>query len=380
MIGRTARPAPDIGVTEGRSRDEQSSAAETRASTGSRIEHRNNFDLLRLIAAIAVLFSHSFPMVGETEPTIAGTTLGTTAVWVFFAISGYLIVGSWDHTRNVVAFLIKRALRIVPAYLVMLVIAALIIGPLETSVTLSQYFHSGTPTHFIFVNLTFPPVVDQALTGVGTPPVVGDPNMNGSIWTIPFEVRCYVLVAAIGLLGLLRNPKIAVPVFIAGIVFTGINDQPGFFDTWMFYRMFAVGGLLWTLRDHIPFRWSIMAVVCVVWFLPLSASLHPWAQTLAIPYSVVVVATRTPASLRRLTQYGDFSYGLYLWGWIVQRTLLQIFPGITGAEMFAIALPTSYALGAVSWFAVEKRFLKLKPSGRWTFGGRKRLRYILPRG
>jgi peptidoglycan/LPS O-acetylase OafA/YrhL len=338
-----------------------------------RSTRQNNFDLLRLIAAIAVLFSHSFPMVGETEPTIAGTTLGTTAVWVFFAISGYLIVGSWDHTRNVVAFLIKRALRIVPAYLVMLVIAALIIGPLESVFTFSQYFHSGTPTHFILVNLTFPPMVDQSLYGVVAPAI------NGSIWTIPFEVRCYVLVAAIGLLGLLRNPKIAVPVFIAGIVLTGIINQPGPFDTSMFFRMFAVGGLLWTLRDHIPFRWSIAAVVCVVWFLPLSASLHPWAQTLAIPYTVVVVATRTPASLRRLTQYGDFSYGLYVWGWVVQRTLLQIFPGITGAEMFAIALPTSYALGVVSWFSVERWFIRLKPSGRLTLWRPKRLRSGLAR-
>ena len=72
----------------------------------------NNFDALRLVAAAAVVFSHSFLIVEGTqdhEPLIWLTgnqsILGLVGVFVFFAISGFLVTQSFEQTGDAWRFL-----------------------------------------------------------------------------------------------------------------------------------------------------------------------------------------------------------------------------------------------------------------------------------
>ena len=96
---------------------------------------QNSFDLLRLVAAVMVLISHSFPLVGEAEPELAGVSLGGFGVIVFFAISGYLVTRSWAYDQRLTAFAAKRGLRLLPALAVCVLVTAYVIGPVATMVS-----------------------------------------------------------------------------------------------------------------------------------------------------------------------------------------------------------------------------------------------------
>src|SRR5688500_9554072 len=134
--------------------------------------HRNNFDALRLAAALAVLVSHQFLFTGRPQPEVApGVTLGILAGMVFFSISGYLVSASWRHDPCLGRFLIRRGLRIVPG----LFAAWLLMAAIDVAL----------PDGF-----TMNPVAE----------------VNGSLWTIPFEVQCYLLFAAGAVL--IRSPAL----------------------------------------------------------------------------------------------------------------------------------------------------------------------------
>src|SRR5579862_815986 len=110
------------------------------------MDRQNNFDALRLIAATSVIFSHAF-LLGEgtqdPEPlmrlTGGQTILGVVGVFVFFTISGFLVTQSFETTGSPLVFLAKRGLRIFPGLLLCLLVCAFVIGPLVTSLPVSDY-------------------------------------------------------------------------------------------------------------------------------------------------------------------------------------------------------------------------------------------------
>ena len=105
----------------------------------------NNFDVLRLGAATAVLLSHSFVVTGEAEPLIGHWPLGTLGVEVFFAISGFLIAMSWWRRPGLRSFFVRRGLRIMPALIVTVMVSAFLLGPLVTTETTSRLLQRRRP-------------------------------------------------------------------------------------------------------------------------------------------------------------------------------------------------------------------------------------------
>ena len=100
----------------------------------------NAFDFIRVVAALAVLYSHSFPLFGLPEPSHAGQTLGSLAVAIFFAVSGFLVCQSWLRDPDVYRFTLRRALRIMPGLIVAVAFTAFVAGALDTRLPLSEYF------------------------------------------------------------------------------------------------------------------------------------------------------------------------------------------------------------------------------------------------
>src|SRR5262249_48958743 len=151
-------------------------------------------------AATLVLIDHSDPLTGRPgHPGPFGyETLGGFAVAVFFIISGFLVAASWERAPRVGAFMLKRALRIIPAYAVVIAFAVLVLVPLVTDLTLRAYFHDRL-TWGYFRSLSFVEVW-YSLPGVfahNAYPLA----VNGSIWTLPIEVAMYIALAAFGLVG-----------------------------------------------------------------------------------------------------------------------------------------------------------------------------------
>jgi peptidoglycan/LPS O-acetylase OafA/YrhL len=350
----------------------------------------NNFDILRLLAAAGVLFSHSFVLTGNVEPLPPGLQLSSSAIGVmmFFAISGFLIARSWAYDPHPLSFAAKRGLRLVPALAVSLVATALILGPLVTTLPVRAYFSDPATKAYILDNL-------MLQTNYGLPGVFDSnvyPNaVNGSLWTLPLEVKAYTLAAILGLFGLFGRARVAMGLVAATVTLMMVPEirdalplgnrltamlvdvqaraaeialaAAGAYNVWLRpFAAFLIGAALFALARWIPIRWGIAAVVVAIW--AGATALGGWgsviAATCAIPYLVLVLAYRTRHLVGLPARVGDYSYGLYIYAFPVQQALVHFLALGSGWVLFALATPATLALAVVSWHYVEAPALALK--------------------
>jgi peptidoglycan/LPS O-acetylase OafA/YrhL len=334
-------------------------------------DRRNNFDVLRLLAASLVLFSHSYALTASTEPfaDVSGWTLGEVGVVMFFAMSGFLIAKSWSDQPRLIPFAVKRALRLLPALFVAVSVTVFVVGPLFTTLPLSTYFTDPTPwVYWVRSSLL--------ITIRGTLPGVFETNpfpdaVNGSLWTLPVEACCYGMAALFGLLGLLRRSRVLAAfgfLLLLGVSpLSPLSNAPAGGTTGgnlslvvMLGATFVLGNLAYSLRSRLHLSWIALAVITVLWVVTWRGDWTRAAGVLAIAFAVLVFAFRTPAWLRRLTAPGDVSYGIYVYAFPVQQSVAAIWPGIHPLVMFAIAFPVTYGLAFLSWRLVERPALALK--------------------
>jgi peptidoglycan/LPS O-acetylase OafA/YrhL len=341
----------------------------------------NQFNLLRLSFAGAVLFSHCFELIDRGrihEPLdrlFHTYSAGDLAVDGFFVLSGYLILQSWTSDPHPGRYLARRALRIYPAFLFVTLVCGLLLGPIFGGGA-AHYFGQFHPLDFTMGALLLrEPVV---------PPVfVGNPytDANGSLWTIQYEFMCYVIVLVAGLLA--RNRRVFWWVLwltalalnsLAGdaleqIRFPGsrilLGDEPGSFVR--FLGFFGAGVLCHLHRDRLRFR-AAPAVLCAVAAV-VSLFSHAAADVLlptAGAYLLLSFALRpAPDSpLHRFVQRNDLSYGVYLFAWPAQQALIRIFHLQSEWVLLPLAAAAATGLGFLSWRWLERPFLALKPSAR----------------
>ena len=179
----------------------------------------NNFDVIRLLAAIGVIFSHAFPLgqgVGTREPLTNFThdqfSLGGVCVSVFLIISGLLITRSFDRRRTTAHYIWARALRIYPGLATVLVLGAFVLGPLVTRLPWGAYFRSPEVPLYVIRNLGLYRLQND-LPGVFTEN--GYPGtVNGSLSTLMYEVGFYVLIAIWGTRRGFLNGPMAIAVWV----------------------------------------------------------------------------------------------------------------------------------------------------------------------
>ena len=243
-------------------------------ASAARLEDRlrrrgNNFDVLRLLAASLVLFSHSYALTDNAEPfaEISGWTFGEVGVVMFFAMSGFLIAKSWSDRPQLVPFAVKRALRILPALVVAVSVTVFVIGPLFTTLPLSSYF-SDPVTWLYLVRCSL------LITFFGTLPGVFEDNpypdaVNGSLWTLPVEACCYAMAAMLGTLGLLRRSAVLGAFGFLLILFvtplSPFSDAPAGGTTGgnltlviMLGATFVLGSLAYSVRARLHLSWAIV--------------------------------------------------------------------------------------------------------------------------
>ena len=337
-----------------------------------RLEDRdNNFDVLRLVAATLVLISHCFPLTGHEEPfaALTGVTLGEVGVVMFFAMSGFLIAKSWTDEPQPGRYFLKRGLRLLPALVVAVAFTTLVIGPLFTELPLSDYLTDGE-TWFYLVRASLLVTIAGQLPGVFEDNVYPE-AVNGSLWTLPLEACCYVMVAVLGAIGLLQRRTLlagAAAVLLLAItplspVSTAVDVTGGgnLMSVLELVATFLVGALLYALRAQLRLWWAVPAALAVVWVVAWESGWKTAATVLVLATFVIVFAFRTPAALRRLTAPGDVSYGIYVYAFPVQQSIAALWgPGLAPAEMLAIAFPITYGLALLSWRLIERPALRRK--------------------
>ena len=345
-------------------------------ASGARLEHRlrdrrNNFDVLRLLAASFVLYSHSYALTAHPEPfaDVSGWTFGEIGVVMFFAMSGFLIAKSWSEQPHLAPFAVKRGLRLIPALVVAVSVTVFVVGPIFTVLPLSSYFTEPT-TWIYLLRCSFLITFFGKLPGVFTTNPYPD-AVNGSLWTLPVEACCYAMAAVLGSLGLLRRSRVLVAFGVVLVLcitpLSSISLAPAGGTTSgnlplviMLGATFVLGSLAYSLRARLHLSWTIGAALMALWILTWGGA---WARAtgiVAIAFAVLVLAFRTPAWLRRLTAPGDLSYGIYVYAFPVQQSVAAIWGAIDPLLMMAIAFPVTYVLAFLSWRLVERPALALK--------------------
>lgn len=337
-------------------------------STSRSLQTReNNFDFLRFAAASLVLLVHSYPLTGRRpdEPIELLTGYengGSFAVAVFFVISGYLITASWLNSSSARSFLIKRALRILPALILAVLLAALVIGPLVTDLSFSNYFSSPLTWTYL-QNILL--VTQYELPGVFTantyPGVV-----NGSLWTLPLEVMMYIGVVVMGLTGILNRRLIFLPLAAFAIAHFWLRERLGI-DSFLVENIFKLGlfyytgSALYLYRDSIPWRGWIAGILVAALVLSFHEAAGPFVYVVALPYLVIYLAYAPIPLISRFGKYGDFSYGMYIYAFPFQQLTVYLLGHEIGVlRLTLIAAVPTLILAVLSWHLIEAPAMKLK--------------------
>jgi peptidoglycan/LPS O-acetylase OafA/YrhL len=332
-------------------------------------ERRNNFDALRLGAALSVVLTHAF-LTGENridiDPLMLLTrgqcSLGVAGVFVFFTISGYLVTGSFCATGSALLFIMKRALRIYPGLALCLVVSALVLGPAVTSLPLGAYLANPSSYGYVAANLAMQ--IDwNDLPGVHFSAFPAGHVVDGPLWSLPCEVVMYLLVAALGALGLLRLPVVGalIAAGLACIWFDTASSGTTLGGALWLLAFFAAGMALYLLRERKVLRWPL--AVAALALVAAGATLNFFIASFAIGGSYLVIyAAFVSRRVIPAARWGDLSYGLYIYGWPAEQAVVRTLGGAAPWwEVFALALPAALACAFVSWHLVEAPALRLKP-------------------
>ena len=336
----------------------------------------NNLNAIRLFLALMVIFSHSFPLAlgraggDHEEPLITWThqqeSFGNVAVGLFFLISGLLITASWLHSQSMQDYLMKRVLRIYPGFIVAMGFSALLIWGF------CPKFRSAVehPVQWLFsllkdlLLLTSSAICDQSIFA-GNP----FPNFaNGSLWTIPLEFFCYLIVLVIGLLCLFKRRFLILMASLLGYEFYVILLSHGNSLIDQYLICFLTGVNFWLWRDKIPLSIPL-ACGCLVVLL-VTCQFRPWFSVV-FPimggYCLLWLAYGPRLIFLSWADQMDLSYGTYLYAFPIQQ-MLAMSPALRHPWMnFALAAPITLLAAWLSWNLVEKRFLAMKSLARKDF-------------
>jgi peptidoglycan/LPS O-acetylase OafA/YrhL len=338
--------------------------------------HRNALNSWRLTLAFAVILWHSFSLTGRhVSYAPLHQLLRDTWVDAFFAISGFLITASWLSKPRARSYFAARGLRILPGLWVCLIITALVIAPIGVAIqggSAVALLRSRAAIMYVLKNSAVLPVQpDIAGTPHGVP---WSGSWNGSLWTLVFEVFCYIAVAGFGVVGLL-NRRWFIPVAFGLTLFWAARLPPWsvFADeieghnqldpataglvvqsvSARLFLMFLAGALLYRLRNVIPARWSLVALSLII--VSATMLLPDYRLVGAIPLAYAVIASGALIRNQRLRLRTDLSYGVYIYAFPIQQVLVM--GGLGGVDVFVFAIIAAIAtlpVAALSWFLVEK--------------------------
>ncbi len=357
------------------------------------------FDIVRLALAILILFSHTSGIIGthgtitgimnwifQVDPHTARNIAAATALEVpgqtnvnkltglgrpvtlsylpmFFALSGFLVTGSALRTQRLIPFLGLRVLRLLPALLVEVTLSAIILGSIFTTLPLSQYYSSAGFWNY-FLNIIGH--VQFLLPGVFKE--TGSAVVNANLWTLPWEFKCYIFMSTIIILGLLSKKVLLTYLYVvltAGLLIASIGYDyqvvPAQLGGPTLVYYFLTGMIFFLWRDKIIFHEGIFLFAGVLSYAFMMSSRTVFVYPLLLTYVTMFIGL-FPFRQFNLLKSGDYSYGIYLYGYPVTQSLVLTFPYLkTNLAVAApVALIATAAFAWMSWHGVEKHCLKLK--------------------
>jgi peptidoglycan/LPS O-acetylase OafA/YrhL len=321
-------------------------------------QHTNAFDHIRLVAAGLVLYSHQYALMGMREPFVAvlGASYGGLGIYIFFAVSGYLNTQSLAQHRSMQVYLFNRALRIYPA-LAACVVFTVILGFIVASDR--DAYVSVKLLSYIAKNVTLFSGVKLAVPGVFESNVFPQ-ALNGSLWTLPYEVKMYV-VLAVCLAAARYNLVLPIIVF-AGVCAIALLGTAGLLpvlprnDFWVLFSILFLAG------SAVAAVQSFTALVVAIGALAAAALVFAGngEQLLArlLLLTAIVIALGSITLPKRLRLPLDLSYGLYLYAFPIQQLSATLFTDFWPALAFSAVI--TFVLALMSALFIERYALRLK--------------------
>lgn len=334
----------------------------------------NNLNLIRFVAASMVIVAHCYPLTGtpaEKGPfmRLVGVDGGTIGVNIFFMLSGLLITASYLRNSDIVRYIKARVLRIYPGLIVAVLISAYLFGLFFTTEPWPNFVAHDQTLAFVAVNSLLISDVIQLryqLPGVfeNNPTAYA---VNGSLWTLPYELWMYIFLLALGVLGILRRQRWT-NFFIGGFVLCYLVAQ-AWVDLPIFYKLdnferfasfFMVGIALYVNRSWVPIHWGIAVALGATAIIGYGTRYYPMLFSTALLYGVLWVGYVPDGAIRHFNNWGDYSYGLYIYAFPVQQGLVVLWPDIRPWQMGIIAFIITFIFAFGSWHLIEKQALRLK--------------------
>lgn len=350
----------------------------------------NSLGFIRFFAAVVVIFTHCFALGDFDLQSLAfiNQLPGTIAVEIFFILSGFLITASYLRSTSIFRYAWHRFLRIYPGLWFCLIFTAFVIAPVvfffANYGNFSDYFSSpdNNPFTYIQANLINPRQQIRIANLFETNPWSSD--LNGSLWTLWFEIKYYMLVPLLGLCGLLTKRKrlflgiflvifliyilqLLVPAtreFFFDIPYLSLYTENGMY-TWKGKRLllyFMAGSLLFLYRKRVNmdskplFMMAVLGTLLGFTILP-----HDLICIIVLPYLIFWLAIHLPFQNFEKNIQGDYSYGLYIYGYPVQQTLTCFGLHQYGFGIyFFLSIIGTLPLAIASWHYIEKPFCKFK--------------------
>jgi peptidoglycan/LPS O-acetylase OafA/YrhL len=351
----------------------RTSRSEPEAAPDALASRDNNFVALRLLFALLVLVGHSDTLArAKLAAAGAGVAvrahgfdvgfLATYGLIGFFAISGYLVCGSYLSSRSVWSYLWKRVLRIGPAFLVVALVSVLLVGPLGADDG-REYFRDLN----LAAQLRAIATLHVSTMTMHAFPHNPNHELNGPTWSLPVEFALYMLVALLGMTTLLRRRWPVVLVW-ASLVVLGVFIAM-FQPPWAAIARFAQG----TMQKFVPLyvvflggalmrlypilrRSALVAPIVALCVIGNRMGVGLLGECVAAPLVVIWVGEH-PIRLPRTRD--DLSYGIYLIAWPIQQLLLEFLP--LGALLLAMGTTViSASLATLSWRFIESPALRFK--------------------
>jgi peptidoglycan/LPS O-acetylase OafA/YrhL len=331
----------------------------------------NSLMLLRMLAAISIVVTHAFPFsTGQPDflyqLTQGQVDLSYLGLAVFFLLSGMLVMQSLHQSASIKDFIWRRCRRIYPGFVVVILVVAIVMGPIFTSLNLKAYFsHTGFFEYLGGISIFR---LRYALPGIDWPD-----GVNGALWTINLEVKLYLMLVALALFRWQHNKWLVGGLLVAQLLVHffwsrsvehwllhfGWNVNMHAYNTLATYFLF--GNFLFLIGSRLVWpRWLLWPSLLLA---ATSLYFHFFKQIDIFIVVVFVLAFASNTTLISLSSRlrNDYSYGIYLYAFAVQISLAHLFPTLTNPWLFAlVSLASVFPFAWVSWHFIEKYWLKKK--------------------
>lgn len=332
------------------------------------VRPRNNITFVMMAASAVVLVRHSAILLGPEAATGRLWGMPPLGIFILLAISGYLLVPSWQRRPHLGRYLVDRVARLFPALAVTVLVSVLLLGALVTTFPLQEYFRDPLTGRY-FLNLLLNP--QYALPGVFVDNPVSR-AVNGTLWSLPAQFLAYLLIPLWALVPGRRTRGVGWLVLAAACAWGSAVPESAEVVVWgsqlaqvlVVLPCFFVGAAVRELMGT-PKAWmgvaAAVAAIVLTWAWPESAPIVNWSLT---PFAAVAIGASSTPVLRDFGRFGNPSFGIFLVGFPVQQALIAGF-GVAHAWISMLAtVVISVVLGYVSERCVELPVLAVVH--RWT--------------